>query len=47
MLSLKANTRNISPKLAIVTPPIEPTTTLQRSEKLLNPLVFTGKRQEL
>jgi hypothetical protein len=47
MLSLEANTRNASPEPAIVTPPVEPTTALQRSEKLLDPLVFTGKRQEL
>ena len=43
MSSLKADTRNTSPKLAIVTPPIEPTTALQQSEKLLDPLVFTSK----
>ena len=47
MLSLEANTRNIGPKLVIVTPPVEPTTALQRSKKLLDPLVFTSKRQEL
>ena len=38
---------NASPKPAIVTPPIEPTTALQRSKKLLDPLVFTSKRQKL
>ena len=39
--------RNISPKPAIITPPIKLTTALQRSEKLLNPPVFTNKWWEL
>ena len=43
MLLLKANTQNISPKLAIVIPPIEPTIMLQQFKKLLDPLVFTSK----
>jgi hypothetical protein len=40
-------TRNASPEPAIVTPPVEPTTASQRSEKLPDPPVFTGKRREL
>jgi hypothetical protein len=44
MLLLKANTWNASPKLVVVTPPIELTTALQQSEKLLDPLVFTSKQ---
>ena len=43
MLSLEAVMQNASPKLVIITPPIELTTTLQQFEKQLDPLVFTSK----
>ena len=42
-LSPEANIRNASPKLVVVIYPIEPTTILIRSKKLLDPLVFTSK----
>ena len=43
MSSLEADIWNASPKLVIATPPIEPTTASQQSEKLPDPLVFTNK----
>jgi len=46
MLFLEINTRNKNPELAVVIHP-KPITTLQQSEQLLNPLIFTSKRQEL
>ena len=47
MPSPETNMQNTSPKLAIITPPIEPTTASQQSKKLPNPLVFTSKQQKL
>ena len=45
-ISLEINTRNASPEPVVVTHP-EPTAAPQRSEKLPDPPVFTGKRREL
>jgi len=44
--SPEMNTRNASPEPAVVTHP-EPTTAPQRSERLPDPPIFTGKRREL
>ena len=40
------NTRNKSPEPIVVTHP-KPTTVPQRSKRLLDPPIFTGKRREL
>ena len=45
--SPEANTRNASPEPAVVIYPVEPTTVPQRSERLPDPPIFTGKRREL